>query len=173
VSGNTLTVVSTVAGIVVGFLTSWWFTQSSKRASQEANVRLHNDNVSLRKEISAMKNLLSGLAESAAKATIPNVEQALQSAGLPDKTAAAVATSLSPAASTSALDVLVRASLGTLLNERGEVSVSRLYQAVADALPDASESSILSSLEELRKAGKISWSGNDIWKAGIIKVHPQ
>jgi hypothetical protein len=168
-----LTVVSTLVGIAVGFLTSWWFTQSSKRAAQEDNVRLHNDNVIFRKEVSAMRNLLSGLAESAANPTIPSVEQTLQSAGLADKEIAAVAPSLSPAASTSALDVFIRASLGILLDEHGEVSVPRLFRAVAHSLPDASLPSVVLSLEELRNAGKIAWSGDDVRKAGVIRVHPQ
>jgi hypothetical protein len=171
-NGDVLTVVSTLVGIAVGLLTSWWFTRSGKRAAQEDNVRLHNDNVSLHKEVSAMKNLLSGLAESAANTTTPNVEQVLQSAGLADK-AIATATSLSPAASASALDVLVRASLGTLLNEHGEVSVPQLFRAVAHSVPDAGLPSVVLSLEELRKAGKISWSGDDVRKAGVIRVHPQ
>lgn len=172
-SGNTLAIVSTVVGIVVGFMTSWWFTRSSKRASQEDNIRLHNDNVSLRNEVSAMKNLLSGLSESAVNPIISNVERALQSAVLPNEAIATVATPLGPAASTPALDVLVRASLGTLLNEHGEVSVPQLFRAVAHSRPDARHSSVLSSLEELRKAGKISWSGEDVRKAGVIRVHPQ
>jgi len=157
-----LTVVSTVAGIVVGFLTSWWFSRSSKRQA-EANT-------------SALQSLFSDVAESmTSKPIITGVEvdQALRAARLPDKVAGDVATSLSSATSASTIDVLVRASLGALLNEHGEVSVPRLLQEVARALPDASLSSVLSSLEELRKAGRVSWSGDDVRKAEVIKVHPQ
>jgi hypothetical protein len=162
VNGNTLTVVSTVAGIVVGFMTSWWFTRSGKRDAQKKQLGLLN-------EISALKSLLSSVAESVTESITSNVE-ALQSAQLPDRKPTTVTTSPSP---TSTLDVLVRASLGALLDEHGEVSFPRLFKAVSQDLPGASLSSVLSSLEELRKSGKVSWPGDDVRKAGVIKVHPQ
>ena len=161
-SGNTLTVVSTAAGIVVGFLTSWWFSRSSKRQA-EANM-------------SALQGLFSDVAESMTSKPITTgveVDQALRSARLPDKVAGDVATSFRSATSASTIDVLVRASLGALLNEHGEVSVPRLLQKVAPALPDASLSSVVSSLKELREDGRVSWSGDDVMKAGVIRVHPQ
>lgn len=160
-SANMLTIVSAVAGIVVGFVTSWWFSRSAKRASQKEQASLHE-------EISILRGLLSSVADSVTK---PGIEEAgllrAQPVGQP---AAAATTSLSPAP-TSTVDVLVRASLGTLLNEHGEVSVPRLFRTVAHALPEESTSSISSSLEELRKAEKISWEGDDVRKAGVIKVH--
>lgn len=166
-SANTLTVVSTVAGIVVGFMTSWWFTRSSK-------LQADADRVVLLKEISTLRSLLNGVAESVIKpiSTSVGVDQALRSAQLPDKVADTVARSIRSAASVSGTDVFVRATLGSLLDEHGEVSVSRLLRNVTHALPDAGLPSILSSLEELRKAGRVSWSGDDVRKAGVIKVHP-
>jgi len=164
-SGNTLTIASAAAGIVVGFLTSWWFTRTSKRASEAEQARLL-------KEISTLRSLLAGVAESVSKAAVPDVEHALQSVRLPGGVADAVATSLKSAASASALDVLVRASIGGLLNEHGEVSVPRLLEAVAHDFPDASPSAISFSLDTLRRAGKVSWLGDDVMKAGVIKVNP-
>jgi len=168
-SGNTLTVASTVAGIVVGFLTSWWFSWSSKRHAQAERGILLN-------RIATLQGILSGVADSIkAKPIITGaeVDQALHPARLPDKVAGDVATSLRSAASASTADVFVRASLGALLNEHGEVSVPRLLQEVAHALPEASLSSVLSSLEELRRSGRVSWSGDDVSKARVIRVHPQ
>jgi hypothetical protein len=158
VSGNTLTVVSAIAGIVVGFLTSWWFSRSSKRQTEE--------------NMSALQSLFSDVTVSmTSKPIITGVEAG--QARLPDKVAGDVAASPRSATSASTIDVLVRASLGALLNEHGEVSVPRLLQEVARALPGASLSSVLSSLEELRKTGRVSWSGEDVRKAGVIRVHPQ
>jgi hypothetical protein len=156
-----------VAGIIVGLLTSWWFSRLGKRRAVE-------ERVILLKEISALRGLLSGVAESVTKpiATDTAVDQALQSARLPDKVADSVVTSLRSAASASNIDVLVRASLGALLNEHGEVSVPRFLREVTHVLPDASLSSVFSSLEELRKSGRISWSGDDFRKAEVIRVHP-
>ena len=130
------------------------------------------DQASLLKEISMLRGLLASVVESAAKSVIPGVEQALQSVQLPDKVADAVALSLKSATSESALDVLIRASIGTLLNEHGEVSMPRLLREVAHRLPDAGPSAISSSLEELRQSGKVSWLGDDVMKAGVIRVHP-
>jgi len=163
-----LTVISTVAGIIVGFLTSWWFTRSSKRHAEA-------ERVILLKEISTLRSLLSGVAESVTKPIISDVsvDQALRSAQLPDRVAEAVVTSLKSASSASTVDVFVRASLGALLNEHGEVSVSRLLREVAHALPDATPSSIVASLEELRRSGRVSWSGDDVRKAEVVRVLPQ
>lgn len=158
-SGNMLTITSTVAGIVVGFVTSWWFTRSAKRASQEERASLHE-------EISILRGLLSSVAESVTAPGIPNAERLSAQPGQ----APAPVVALSPAP-TSTVDVLVRASLGTLLNEHGEVSVPRLFRTVSHALPEESTSSIASSLEALRKAGKVSWQGDDVRKASIIRVH--
>jgi hypothetical protein len=130
------------------------------------------DQASLLKEISRLRSLLASVAESAANSVIPDVEQALKSVQLPDKLADAVAVSLKSATSESALDVLIRASIGTLLNEHGEVSMSRLLREIAHRLPDARPAAISSSLEELRQAGKVSWLGDDVMKAGVIRVHP-
>lgn len=166
--GDTLTVVSAVAGIIVGFLTSWWFTLSSKREAEAKQV-------TLLQQVSALRSLLSSVAKSITKPVITqvDVEQALQSTRLADNVADAVAASLKSAAPASTVDVLVWASLGALVNEHGDVSVPRLLREVARALPDASPSSVLSSLEDLRKAGKVSWSGDDVKKASVVVVHSQ
>jgi hypothetical protein len=171
-----LTVVSTVAGIVVGFLTSWWFSRSSKRHAEAERMILVEKISAQESHLLALQGLLSGVAESVMSRPIitdAEVGEVLQSARLPDRVAGDVVTSLRSAASASTLDVLVRASLGTLLNEHGEVSVPRLLQEVTHALPDASLSSVLSSLEGLRKTGRVSWSGDDVRKAGVVRVHPQ
>ena len=172
-SGNTLAIVLAAAGIVVGFLTSWWFTRSTLRDAKATAAKQQEEMARQHEEISTLRGLLSGVAESVAKPITPDIEKALQSARLSDQVANAVATSLKSATSASTLDVLVRASLGALLNEHGEVSVPQLLRTVARARPDASPSSISSSLEELRTAGKVSWSGDDVMKAGMIRVNPQ
>jgi hypothetical protein len=163
-SANAITIISTVAGIAIGFLTAWWFARSSKRASDAEQARLL-------KEISTLRSLLASIAESVPNSVIPDVERTLESIRLPDRVAEAVLTSLKSNGSTSALDLLVRASIGALLNERGEVSIPRLFQAVAHRFPDAGPSAISSSLDDLRKAGKVSWLGDDVMKAEVIRVN--
>jgi hypothetical protein len=166
VSSNTLTVVSTIAGIILGFLTSWWFTRSSKRSAEAERGILLN-------EISALRSLLASVAESVTKPIVSNVgaDQTQQSSRVPNEVAEVVVASPRPDESVSPVDLVVRASLGALLNEHGEVSLARLLREVAHSLPDVSPSAVISSLEDLRKTGRVSWSGDDVRKAGIIRVH--
>ena len=167
VSGNTLTIVSTVAGIAFGVVTSWWFTRSSKRDSDAKQE-------SLASRISTLQGVLSEVADSVAKKPItPRNGSELQPVLVAGHDANVVKASPQPATSASALDVVVRASLGALLDEHGDVSVPRLLRAVTQRLPDVSPSLISSSLERLRSAGKLSWPGDDVMKAGVITIHPQ
>jgi hypothetical protein len=166
VSGNTLTILAAVAGIVVGILTTWFFTWSSKRDSDEKQE-------SLLKETSTLRGLFKDVEESIARSITPQVEKAAQPAGYPGQVGNLAEMSPESARSASALDALVRASLGTLLDEHGEVRVPRLLRAVTERLPDASPSQIFSALERLRKAGRVSWTGDDLMKADVIKIHTQ
>lgn len=176
-SGNTLTIVSTVAGIVLAFATSWWFTRSGKRDANAKQESLLGEISTLQEEISTqqemtstLQGLLSDVAESVAKPVTSHPGKALEP-GFPGHVDNV--TAMSPQRATSALDVVVRASLGALLDEHGEVSVARLLRAVTVRLPDASPLLISSSLEQLRNAGRVSWPGHDVMKAGVIRIHPQ
>ena len=151
-SGNTLAIVLAIAGIVVGFATAWWFARASRRDANDKQQKL----------LAAQQSLFTDIST-----------KALEPAQPTGQVANLVAASPRPTAFAPALDVVVRASLGALLDENGEVSVPRLLRAVAQRLPDASPSLISSSLEELRKAGKLSWPGDDVMKAGVIKIYPQ
>ena len=151
-SGNTLTVVLTLAGIAAGAVVSWWF---ARRGSRE----LQRSNRDLQRSFDAQQSILAEIKQ-------------MQSSQLPDTAAGDVVTPLRSAEQTAATDMLVRASLGALLNEHGEVSVPRLLGELARDLPAAAEPSVLSSLEELKKSGRVSWDGDDVRKAGIIKVRP-
>lgn len=150
-SGITLTFILPIAGIVVGFLTSWWFARAGKRDAKTQRAMIEN-------AFAAQRGFL-----------IDVQQRGLQSSRSPDTAGGDAVTPVESAVSSSAADVLVRASLGALLNEHGEVSVPQLLNELARALPDAT---VLSYLEELRKSGRVSWSGDDVRKAVVIKVHP-
>jgi hypothetical protein len=156
---------------VLALIVSEWFFEEVVQHDPEA------DPLSYRKVDVNVKETQAGAwirlcDDSVAKSVIAGIEQALEPVQSLDKVAGAVAMSLKSATSASALDILVRESIGILLNERGEVSVPRLLRAVAHELPDASPSAISSSLGKLRETGKVSWLGDDIMKAGVIRVHP-
>jgi hypothetical protein len=157
VTGEMLTIVLTVAGIGVGFATSLFFSVSAKREAQAKHDAVLQQNSSLHQKISILQNLLSSVVKSAVETDI-GVDQAPRSAQVSGK---------------SSVDLLVRASLGALLNEYGEVSVQRLLREVGHARPGVSPSSVLSSLEDLRETGMVSWAGDDLRKAGVVVVHSQ
>ncbi len=178
-NGNTLTIVAAVAGIVVGILTTWLFTWSSMRDANKKQASLLTEISTLQEKTSTLqtmtstlRGLLRDVEESVPEPITPQIEKAVQPAWYPGRVAN-VETPPESTTSASALDVLVRASLGTLLDEHGEVSVPRLLRAVIQRLPDASPSLIFSTLEGLRKAGRVSWPGDDVMKAGVIRIHAQ
>lgn len=153
-SGDTLAIVLAAAGTIVGGVISWWFTRASERDASDKQQKL----------ISTLQGMFADVADSV---------KALQLARGPGQVANLVEASPQQATSRQAIDVVVRASLGALLDEHGEVSVPRLLRAIAQRLPDASPSLVSSSLLELRNAGKVSWPGNDVMKADVIKIYPQ
>jgi hypothetical protein len=63
--------------------------------------------------------------------------------------------------SDAALEELVRASLGALLNERGEVEMTRLLGEVGAVLGPSHMSDALSALRRLRAKGVVSWDDGD------------
>ena len=72
----------------------------------------------------------------------------------------------------SAVEVLVRAVLGTLLNERGEVAFQRLLHEVSHAVGRPSYTEIAEVLADLRTDGIVEWyPGPDLSSVDTIKVH--
>jgi hypothetical protein len=162
-STDTLAIVLAVAGIIVGGAISWVFTRAAERDASSKQQKL----------ISTLHSMFEDVADRFAEPTTPGSGKALRPPDLPARGANVLEASPQPATSSSALDVIVRASLGSLLDEHGEVSVPRLLRALAQRLPDASPPLISSSLQELRNAGRLTWSGDDVMKADVIKIYPQ
>ena len=67
-----------------------------------------------------------------------------------------------------AIDLLVRASLGALLDERGEVDVMRLLDEVCTALGAPDPAVAISALCRLRADGAIDWEGPKI--SGALRI---
>jgi hypothetical protein len=71
----------------------------------------------------------------------------------------------------SATEVLVRASLGVLLDEHGEVRLQRLLDDVAAAAKTPSQSETLSVLRRMREEGVVDWSGPaDLMNVKFVRV---
>jgi hypothetical protein len=71
------------------------------------------------------------------------------------------------------LELLVRASLGMLLNERGEVSVERVLSEVGMSLRRPSRDAIVATLQSLRARCLVDWSGpDDLTGVEVVRVAP-
>lgn len=161
-SGNLLTIISSVAGIALGFLTSWWFARAGRVAAK-------SDRTDLLNEVSTLRDLLNGVVESIAGPDDPPRHHGVSASRI--NASAPTIDLAGDKRAENKLDILVRASLGTLLDERGQVSPQRLLRQVGHALPGASFNEIAASLEGLRRSGKVSWDGNDVRGAETIRVH--
>lgn len=73
-----------------------------------------------------------------------------------------------------AIEELVRASLGALVNERGEVDMSRLMQEVSLAAGSQGMSAAFEALRRLRSRGVVDWDGSDesLPQVGTLHVQP-
>jgi hypothetical protein len=68
-------------------------------------------------------------------------------------------------------ELVVRASLGTLLDERGEVRLQRLFDVVANAAGTPSRAETIRVLQRLRDHGLVDWHGaGDLRDADVVRV---
>jgi hypothetical protein len=172
VNGDTLTIVVGVAGVVVSVLSSViaYRRGTQTAAKQQAKLLQTADEQQaellqatdaqkaeiirvLEQRIVILSEWGRGVASRTATASVPTSGPAQRLPGAAGDADAGV--------SPSALELLVRASLGTLLNERGEVQLSRLFQEVGEALGAPQYKETEQILRQLRAAGAIDWDGPD------------
>lgn len=143
--GGTLTVVVGVAGILFSLLFSVLFYRRGVRVSRE-------EKADLRRWISNMYH------ESAERFQAKReVRPILVQAGEDHST---IADHLGVDVSNSAAEALVRASLGALVNARGEVSLPRLIREVSQVSGAPKLPEVVEILGGLRAEGVIDWDGD-------------
>lgn len=169
-SGNLLTVLVGVVGVVASVICSADAYRRGKRNSMRENEELLHELAAHREgsreekeqlldEISAQRQILSEVVARFAEVNGDNSE--LESRNEIDP------------ARDAAVGVLVRAVLGTLLNARGEVEFPRLLHEVSQAVGRPSFTDIATELIELRAEGVIDWrpAGSPVDQAQVIHVY--
>jgi len=163
-TGTEITILSTAIGVAVGFLSSLWLARSSTTAAHLQNRRLLS-------EIAVLRELFAGVQTSVME-TLPalvNTHTVVRGTGTFDSAIVQGATSsfLNPS-----VDVLVRSTLGTLVDQLGKVEMRRLLQEVDRSLGSSHSDATFDSLRRLRAEGVIDWDGEDIESGRTIQILP-
>lgn len=162
-SGNAAPLTLGVAGIVVSIACSWIFYCLGGRIARRQNV-------TLLKEINDLRRLLADYVHSMSERLGPADgepgEQEASSTG-------SAADAMSHAEPNAAVEELVRASLGALVNERGEVDMSRLMREVSLAIGPNGLSAAYDSLRLLRARGVVEWDASDESLSDVRTIHVQ
>jgi hypothetical protein len=138
VGGDVLTIVVGLAGILVSVVASADAYRRGKRAAKAEKEELLGEITAQREMLSAVVQQFSAVASGAA--------------------AEASSAGASAAGAETAANVVVRAALGTLLNESGEVAFHRLLQEVSHALGHPSFSEVAEVLQGMRDDGLVEWT---------------
>jgi hypothetical protein len=155
-SGNDITIISAIGAVVVGAGISWWFARKGTRSAEYQT------------------SLIRGLSQRTLReSNDDNVLQPRDSTMSPDQ--AALERSNRDSAhpiSDSAIDSYVRAALGSLLDERGQVNSGRLLRETSQNVGFSNHLAVLESLKRLRAQGAVQWDGQDLNGDATIQVLP-
>lgn len=145
-NGDVLTVTVGAAGVVASIICS---SLAFRRGAQQAD----SQKAELLLEIQEVRGVLSSFARGVARLRTP---LPIPGRAVGDRHIPQVADP-----DDDAVDLLVRASLGALLDERGEVRVQRLLDEVSSALGTPDHEVTVAALGRLRDVGSIDWDGDD------------
>lgn len=149
INANLLTVMVGIAGILASYLL---YLLGIRKAKAE-NDGLHSDIAAARE---ALQNLVRVRSKDSGRGG-----------------AATVASSATEPLSEAAAEELLRASLGALVNERGDVDMTRLRREIAAVVGPSHLTDVLSGLERLRAQGIIWWDGtDDLTRVRLLHVRP-
>lgn len=149
--GNALTLVVGLIGILAGVIAYRKGARASHR--QNAELRLQLDKMGAQSD--QMYQMVKGFVSTGGS----ELRHAILHESRPPQ---------------SPVELLVLSSLGALLNERGDVSLSRLYTEVGKALGASKSDEITEVLQRLRKEGAIEWEGpDDLNHVQTVRVLPR
>jgi hypothetical protein len=162
VSGDALNLLLAAAGIISSAVLSVVFYRLGTRAADAQKAELLEELDGLRKMLANVVQRVAG--RDAAPVRAPGATG-------PPTTGGGVA--LEGKDPDSAVELLVLASLGALLNERGEVSLPRLLREVGEALRRPSYQQVVAVLRRLRDEGSVDWDGaTDLAGVEVVRVRP-
>ena len=161
-SANLLTL---IVGIV-GVLASYFFFWLGGRTTKGQNSELHNEIADLKSAISKseaetaeVRSVNRHILERIDDGSI--VSRNVVRPRRPDDNLELQTSSRNSLLSDVAVEELIRASLGALINERGDVDVARLRREVAAAVGPSYIASAMDVLRRMRDQGVVSWDGDD------------
>jgi hypothetical protein len=146
-NANTLTVIVGIAGIVASYLL---YLVGARKARTE-NGRLHQEIADTR---SVLASYVFARSNSSDKKAVTSP--------------ASSATDLLP---DTAIEELLRASLGALVNERGDVDVTRLMREVAAVVGPSHIADALATIRRMRDQGVVWWDGGGDDLSGVRTLH--
>jgi hypothetical protein len=162
-NGNLVTILCTLGGVLVGFFSSLWLAHSGKRSAKEDADRL-------REKLAGLQELFAGVKK--------DLETQFKNRPLPNTVAEpgmeakASITAPKTGASSSTIDNLVRVSLASLLDAKGDVELSRLVAEVTRTVGAQNYPAVLDSIKRLKAEGAVDWEGDDLASGALIHVLP-
>jgi hypothetical protein len=166
-SGNLLTVAVGVAGVLASVFCSVaafrWGAEQADRQKAEVLNETKRQNAELLAELATLLRSL--------ESDVTTTER--HTAWLPSRVRRGAGPVSSERQRSATTELLVRASLGALLDERGEVRLERLFGEVATALGAPSQARTIVALQRLRESGLVDWDGApDLSDVSVVRVPP-
>jgi hypothetical protein len=149
---NAASIILGIAGIVASVVCAWLFYWLGGRIARR-------ENGALLKEINELRKLLADYVQSMSERLGSMQREDGRVVASDEGSCATVA--VARAEPNAAIEGLVRASLGALVNERGEVDMSRLVREVSLATGPTGLSAAFEVLRQLRSRGVVEWDGSD------------
>lgn len=173
-SSDGLTIVVGIGGVLASVLCSalafrWGARQADRQRSylvQETNRQKDELAVKIQEVRNAFSTFVRGVEDGRRTIETPSSRPSLGSARVGPAFDGAVM-------DMATTELLVRANLGALLDERGEVRLQRLFDEVASALGSPSQAATVLALQRLRDEGLVEWDGSaDLSEADFVRVRP-
>jgi hypothetical protein len=155
-----------IAGIVVSVVCAWLFYWLGGRVGRRQNS-------ALLKEISELRKLLAEYVQSMSE-RLDTTSLLYEGHIEPSSESLEPADTIGRSEPNVAIEELVRASLGALVNEKGEVEMSRLMREVSLAMGSQDPSVAFEVLRRLRPKGVVDWGTSDelLPQASTLYVQP-
>lgn len=166
VSDTALTIVVGVVGVLASIVVSVLAYQLGSRQARRQHAELVKETADSRAEMVAATDRQASALMRTIEDTFGSVEEfvAILEAGASETLASPRGARLvqeRPRARADRLttELLIRSSLGRLVNERGELHMQRLLDEVAATLRKPSHQAVVAALQHMRDQGAVSWEG--------------
>jgi hypothetical protein len=169
-TGNVLTVAVGIAGVAASVVCSVgafrWGTKQADRQKAELVDETNRQTAELSLEIDRVRRVLATFVRNVE--TSRTISRRGRRATRGDRAGGTSDVDVEPAGT---IELLARASLGALLDARGEVRVQRLLDETAATLGASSQAETIAALQHLREIGVVQWDGRtDLTDVQSVRV---